>query len=75
MVISRQGQNSTNAAARAGYSYTQIPDDIGLLRCPHLSGTMPSGDNVGMLDDSARWRKFNDMVPRSGPNGFATVWW
>jgi prepilin-type N-terminal cleavage/methylation domain-containing protein len=41
------------------------------LFCAHLNskGTRPLGDNLGMLDGSAKWRQFKDMVPRTGAPG------
>jgi prepilin-type N-terminal cleavage/methylation domain-containing protein len=41
---------------------------------PWLSGRKPAGDNQGMLDGSAKWRKFDDMLPRTTPPG-DTIWW
>jgi prepilin-type N-terminal cleavage/methylation domain-containing protein len=46
------------------------------VRSSHLKGKMPTGDNVGMLDGSAKWRKFKDMVPRTiHDSGTTTFWW
>jgi prepilin-type N-terminal cleavage/methylation domain-containing protein len=42
-------------------------------RSSHLKGKLPRGDNLGMLDGSARWRKFQPMIPRTF-NGL-TFWW
>ena len=78
LVMSGSGQSQTNDASRALYNYTRL---IGLdnkvtnWRVAHLSRPMPSGDNVGMLDGSGKWRKFKEMVPRSAGNVQATVWW
>jgi prepilin-type N-terminal cleavage/methylation domain-containing protein len=38
------------------------------------SGGKPAGDNLGMLDGSAKWRKFDAMLPRSDPASSVT-WW
>jgi hypothetical protein len=48
------------------------------VRSSHLKGKMPTGDNLGMLDGSARWRRFKDMVPRTIPlpsSVACTFWW
>ena len=37
------------------------------------SKNYPLGDNVAMLDGSARWRKFKDMIPRTGTDSGAGV--
>jgi prepilin-type N-terminal cleavage/methylation domain-containing protein len=37
-------------------------------------GKFPTGDNLAMLDGSAKWRKFPDMVPRMWANSW-TIWW
>jgi hypothetical protein len=39
-----------------------------------IKGKIPSGDNQGMLDGSARWRKYADMLPRGIPGGYG-IWW
>src|SRR5262249_48534957 len=80
LVMSGSGQNLTDAVSRASYNYTRLSglDNkvTGCTRAPHLVGpTMPRGDNLGMLDGSAQWRKFEVMVPRSAPSAAATVWW
>jgi prepilin-type N-terminal cleavage/methylation domain-containing protein len=75
MVVSALGQTGTSMVDRASYQYSGISNEPGtVLRCPHLTGKMPSGDNVAMLDGSAKWRKFADMVPRSIP-GWWGLWW
>jgi prepilin-type N-terminal cleavage/methylation domain-containing protein len=46
------------------------------VRSSHLKGKLPTGDNVGMLDGSAKWRKFKDMIPRTiHDSGTTTFWW
>jgi prepilin-type N-terminal cleavage/methylation domain-containing protein len=42
-------------------------------RSSHLQGKMPAGDNVAMLDGSARWRKFAPMMSRTSSG--LTFWW
>jgi len=39
----------------------------------HLSGILPSGGNVGMLDGSGRWFKFPAMLPRTTTSPY--FWW
>src|SRR5262249_16196328 len=43
------------------------------IRTSHRRGRMPAGENLGMLDGSARWRKFGPMIPRTITS--ATFWW
>jgi prepilin-type N-terminal cleavage/methylation domain-containing protein len=68
LVLSDIGQNQTDPASEAAYNYTQVPVDAypAVLRCAHLNGTMPAGDNLGMMDGSGSWRNFRDMIPRNG---------
>jgi hypothetical protein len=54
----------------------------GQVNHPNGGPTIPAGENYGMLDGSAKWRKFKEMRPRqwrwSNPNGaFQTdqFWW
>jgi prepilin-type N-terminal cleavage/methylation domain-containing protein len=74
-VISQPGQN--DPALRATYQYTGIIGSFTPLphRCAHLVKGQPAGDNVAMLDGSARWRRFADMVPRTNDPLSATFWW
>jgi prepilin-type N-terminal cleavage/methylation domain-containing protein len=59
----------------SGDVHPGTPPRVGLnSRSPHLNGRIPSGDNLGMLDGSARWRKFKDMIPRT-LGAAATFWW
>jgi hypothetical protein len=82
VVVSWPWQNQTDSTSRASYNYSNIigdganDNDIGepLLGSSHLRGKMPIGDNLGMLDGSACWRKFQDMIPRTLPTA-ATFWW
>jgi prepilin-type N-terminal cleavage/methylation domain-containing protein len=68
LVLSGVGQNGTSAANRASYNYTSVPVDAfpALLRCPHLNGKIPAGDNQGMMDGRALWQNFAKMLPRNG---------
>jgi hypothetical protein len=75
-VISDFRQNDPRQRER--YNYTQIRGQWnGVHRASHLdgSGTYPEGDNVGMLDGSAKWRKFQDMIPRTNPGGSSPIFW
>jgi prepilin-type N-terminal cleavage/methylation domain-containing protein len=58
---------------RGGNLYTGIYGGWGPHRAAHLSGNVPEGGNVGMLDGSARWTKFQKMVPRTGWAPY--FWW
>jgi prepilin-type N-terminal cleavage/methylation domain-containing protein len=75
-VISLPGQN--NPAQKATYQYTGI---FGGWSQPHRSshldktGKLPTGDNVAMLDGSARWRNFRDMLPRTSTTSTPVFWW
>jgi prepilin-type N-terminal cleavage/methylation domain-containing protein len=42
-------------------------------RSPHMAGKLPSGGNVGMLDGSGRWFKFQVMLPRTV--SYPYFWW
>ena len=67
LVLSGIGQSATDPRSRASYNYTSVPVDASpsLLRCAHPNGRMPAGDNLGMMDGSAKWRNFADMLPRN----------
>jgi len=41
---------------------------------PHLSGRIPLGGNVGMLDGHVEWRKFSNMLPRT-TGSTPYFWW
>jgi len=80
-VATETGQNKTNAALRSTYNYDNVPlvEIDGdrwapMVRSSHLIRRMAAGDNQGMLDGSARWRKLRDMTPRTTP-GSTTFWW
>jgi prepilin-type N-terminal cleavage/methylation domain-containing protein len=75
MVLSDGGQNSTNYDVLLTYRYSGFPDDSGILiRTPHVKGRLPSGDNQGMLDGSAKWQTFRYMLPRGNPASWG-IWW
>jgi prepilin-type N-terminal cleavage/methylation domain-containing protein len=59
---------------RAGNQYTDIYGGwIRPHRSPHLNGKLPAGGNVTMLDGSARWIKFPNMVVRT--DSYPYFWW
>jgi prepilin-type N-terminal cleavage/methylation domain-containing protein len=74
-VISDRGQN--DPTQRDSYSYMGIVGGFKPLphRCAHLVKGKPAGDNVATLDGSARWRKFSEMLPRTGDPLSPTFWW
>jgi prepilin-type N-terminal cleavage/methylation domain-containing protein len=43
-------------------------------RTSHIRNDTPLGGNIGMLDGSAHWVRFQDMTCR-GMNGFPHFWW
>ena len=73
--ISDAGQN--NEAQRNTYNYTQIVGGFAGSPhfSPHLSGNIPAGGNLGMLDGHVEWRRFADMHPRSPTPSTPTFWW
>lgn len=74
-VISAPGQN--DPTARGTYQYTDIIGGYEPLphRSAHLQGKIPAGDNVAMMDGSARWRNFPVMMPRTENSGTPVYWW
>jgi prepilin-type N-terminal cleavage/methylation domain-containing protein len=74
-VISDRGQNDPNQ--RNSYSYQNIRGGFTPLphRCAHLVKGYPTGDNVAMVDGSARWLPFRDMMPRTDNPACPTFWW
>jgi prepilin-type N-terminal cleavage/methylation domain-containing protein/prepilin-type processing-associated H-X9-DG protein len=87
IVMSKPGQRSTSASARATYQWSDITGGLywppGMLfkhRTSHMNRQQPSGSNVGMLDGHVEWRKWSlDMVPRTvdSVNGvqIPVFWW
>ena len=74
-VISERGQNDPSLRSTYKYigvigGYTPLPH-----RCSHLVKGRPAGDNVGMVDGSARWRRFEEMLPRTDDPTVPTFWW
>ena len=74
-VISAPGEN--DPTARATYQYSGIVGGFKPLphRSAHLKGQMPAGDNVAMMDGSARWRPFSVMMPRTDDSYSPIFWW
>jgi prepilin-type N-terminal cleavage/methylation domain-containing protein len=74
-VISERGQS--DPAERNSYTYSGIVGGFEPLphRCAHLVKGFPAGDNVATLDGAARWRKFQDMLPRSEALMSPVFWW
>jgi prepilin-type N-terminal cleavage/methylation domain-containing protein len=76
MVINERSGFHASPEKRYLYNYSRIPYRANqILRSSHLEGKFPSGENVAMVDGSAKWRKFNDMVPRSITSNPLILWW
>jgi prepilin-type processing-associated H-X9-DG protein len=71
--ISLFGQN--NESLRNTYNYTSIPGGAGVHLSPHLSGSIPQGGNLSMLDGHVEWRNFKDMHVRTTGSGTPVFWW
>ena len=74
--ISDRGQD--DPAQRYSYSYVNIVGGFTPLphRCAHLTtGKIPAGDNVATLDGGVKWRKFQDMLPRTDNPTTPVFWW
>jgi prepilin-type N-terminal cleavage/methylation domain-containing protein/prepilin-type processing-associated H-X9-DG protein len=70
--ISMGGQN--NLALRDRYTYRGITGGWAEKHnTPHMSGPLPAGGNVAMLDGHSEWKKFNKMTPRT--TGATPVFW
>jgi len=74
-VISDRGQNDPDQ--RNTYDYQNIRGGFAPLphRCAHLVKNFPAGDNVAMVDGSAHWRLFPEMMPRTDDPASPTFWW
>jgi len=71
--ISLPGQN--NSALKNNYTYQNISGGWSEKhKTPHLSGNLPSGGNVAMLDGHVEWRNFKLMQARTS-GGSPTFWW
>ena len=55
-----------NEANRAANEYVDLPSPP--YRTSHLSGRMPAGGNIGMLDGHVEWRQFGQMHDHGNPN-------
>jgi prepilin-type N-terminal cleavage/methylation domain-containing protein/prepilin-type processing-associated H-X9-DG protein len=82
--MSRNSENDENKKYTGGYHYTDI--DTGSYPkhhvSAHVSGGMPIGGNLGMLDGHVEWRKFEKMHIRASGgmwpslnNSCPTFWW
>ena len=72
--VSKPGQ--ANLLNRGANSYTGIQGGWSKLhRAAHLSGALPLGGNVVMLDGHGEWRKFPAMVPRTETGSGSPVFW
>jgi prepilin-type processing-associated H-X9-DG protein len=72
--ISKPGENVSSL--RGTYAYVGIKGGwTQLHRTAHLSGRLPSGGNLAMLDGHVEWRKFNLMLPRTDINARPVFWW
>jgi prepilin-type N-terminal cleavage/methylation domain-containing protein/prepilin-type processing-associated H-X9-DG protein len=77
--VSSPGQFT--AASRNQYTYTQLAigwwfSDFGMKHnSPHVSGRLPAGGNIAMLDGHVEWRKFSVMLPRVNTAGYPVFWW
>jgi prepilin-type N-terminal cleavage/methylation domain-containing protein len=74
--ISDSGQNDPALQFSPDYHYTGIQGGFPKPHTsPHLSGRLPRGGNVAMLDGQIIWRKFEDMRPRTITSFSAGFWW
>ena len=72
----KQQENDTLwGGSTTGFAYTGIKGGWAELhRTAHLSGAIPAGGNVVMLDSHVEWRKFYRMFPRTS-GGVPVFWW
>jgi len=86
--ISAPGQSDPSSIAKAGYNWTDIPNQYPkhLLSAHLRNGRIPRGGNIAFLDGHVEWRRWEVMVPRtvgqSGGDGDAddvgtnpVLWW
>jgi hypothetical protein len=72
--ISRPGQ--ANVSNRSANTYIGIQGGWSKLhQSAHLTGRLPTGGNVVMIDGHGEWRKFPVMVPRTDPGSGSPVFW
>ncbi len=66
----------TDEVNRAGNDYVHLYLDRDGEAYPtsHMSGTLPAGCNVAVLDGHVEWRNFSKMHVRS-VSGFSGIWW
>ena len=66
--------DNNNVANRNANSYVGINGGWAKPhRTPHMNAKLPQGGNVGMLDGSGRWVKFQAMIPRTV--AYPYFWW
>jgi prepilin-type N-terminal cleavage/methylation domain-containing protein len=65
-----EGENEKD---RTRNRYTKIDGGWSGHQSPHLTGKLPAGGNLVMLDGHAEWRKFQQMVVRT--TGAPAFWW
>lgn len=72
--LSKPGQD--NEANRGANSYVNIIGGSTIPgRAAHMSGSLPTGGNLGMLDGHVEWRKFPQMHVRTVNGGSPVFWW
>jgi prepilin-type N-terminal cleavage/methylation domain-containing protein len=86
LVLSANSATAPNAAFRYSYGFSEqaVGTSTG-QKLPYHSQhydpakQFPLGDNEGMLDGSAHWVKFQDMIPRTAPGSpgeaVSWAWW
>src|SRR5579872_2307177 len=74
-----RGNDEVNRASnlymniKGGYSDTHPQGWAGRSRTSHMTGSMPDGGNLNMLDGHVEWRRFDQMHTRCFVNPF--FWW
>jgi prepilin-type N-terminal cleavage/methylation domain-containing protein/prepilin-type processing-associated H-X9-DG protein len=82
--LSRNTENDETKKYTGGYHYTDIDTGSYIKHhlSPHVTGSVPTGGNLGMLDGHVEWRKFEKMHVRASGvlwpsinNSCPTYWW
>ncbi|MCS7089598.1 MAG: type II secretion system protein [Verrucomicrobiota bacterium] len=74
VVLSAPGQMSPSQ--RHTYNWTSIQGGYPKPhRSAHLKGRVPSGGDLGMMDGSIQWKKWELMTPRTVGSGVPVFWW
>ncbi|MEI8043371.1 MAG: DUF1559 domain-containing protein [Verrucomicrobiota bacterium] len=73
--ISAPGQ--VNPAMAGNFNWTQVTGSGYGKPCTtaHMSGNLPAGGNLGMLDGHSEWRTFKKMQSRNAPASAIPVFW